>query len=414
MGSVECWSGAHSTAQHSTVQCCTTNMAALNTDKFSLRWNDFPDNVTAIFRQLRSESILSDVTLVCAGGTQVAAHKVVLSSSSSFFRQFFQDNSQDHPWLYMRGVHAELLSWLMDFIYLGEVQVTQASFSGFISLAQDLGVRGLAGLSHNVSQLIKRDERSQAREYLNRHTYADDYSEETGEGDGQGSQYGEESSLVKSEPVMEVDLPENYHLDMPDSPENQLVIVEDEIVDGLTKEEKVKLRVQQRLLNSERQHLHTAAELMTAERLTERGEVNAELDKRISEVIAKRDGVWSCTVCGKSANHKSKLKQHVETHLQGFSHPCLLCGKSYRSRNVLRMHMSRDHKNKGQFEAGLVARTQLEAKLATMVQPEARTHHEAGLVARNQTEAGIEDGIVARPQPAEDGVVAMEHLHTTH
>jgi len=302
----------------------------------------------------------------------------------------------------------------MDFIYLGEVQVTQASFSGFISLAQDLGVRGLAGLSHNVSQLIKRDERSQAREYLNRHTYADDYSEETGEGDGQGSQYGEEPSLVKSEPVMEVDLPENYHLDMPDSPENQLVIVEDEIVDGLTKEEKVKLRVQQRLLNSERQHLHTAAELMTAERLTERGEVNAELDKRISEVIAKRDGVWSCTVCGKSANHKSKLKQHVETHLQGFSHPCLLCGKSYRSRNVLRMHMSRDHKNKGQFEAGLVARTQLEAKLATMVQPEARTHHEAGLVARNQTEAGIEDGIVARPQPAEDGVVAMEHLHTTH
>merc|ERR1712126_133803 len=111
-------------------------------------------------------------------------------------------------------------------------------------------------------------------------------------------------------------------------------------------------------------------------------------------VIAKRDGVWSCTVCGKSANHKSKLKQHVETHLQGFSHPCLLCGKSYRSRNVLRMHMSRDHKNKGQFEAGLVARTQLEAKLATMAQTEA----EPG--SRGHTEDGDE--------------AAREHIHTTH
>ena len=54
-------------------------------DKFSLRWNDFPDNVTAIFRwrsgrrrqwplsrQLRRDSgPLSDVTLVCQGGAKV-------------------------------------------------------------------------------------------------------------------------------------------------------------------------------------------------------------------------------------------------------------------------------------------------------------------------------------------------------
>jgi len=74
--------------------------------------------------------------------------------------------------------------------------------------------------------------------------------------------------------------------------------------------------------------------------------VNKELDKKIEEVILKQDGMWTCKVCGKAAHHKSKLKQHVETHLEGFSHPCPICGKVYRSRNVLRMHTSRDHKNR--------------------------------------------------------------------
>ena len=56
-------------------------------DRFALRWNDFPDNVTAIFRwesgygasvtvvyrQLRRDGQLADVTLMCAGGRQVRA-----------------------------------------------------------------------------------------------------------------------------------------------------------------------------------------------------------------------------------------------------------------------------------------------------------------------------------------------------
>ena len=82
---------------------------------------------------------------------QVRAHKVVLSSSSSFFRQFLRDHSQPNPWLFLRGVDAKLLDWLMDFIYLGEVMVTQESFPAFLALARDLGVRGLTGATPAIS-----------------------------------------------------------------------------------------------------------------------------------------------------------------------------------------------------------------------------------------------------------------------
>ena len=83
---------------------------------------------------------------------QVRAHKVVLSSSSSFFRQFLRDHTQPNPWLFLRGVEAKLLDWLMDFIYLGEVMVTQESFPSFLALARDLGVRGLTGATPAIGK----------------------------------------------------------------------------------------------------------------------------------------------------------------------------------------------------------------------------------------------------------------------
>ena len=136
------------------------------------------------------------------------------------------------------------------------------------------------------------------------------------------------TDVVKTEPQEEesAKLPDFDLLE--DSYDGALVIAEDEDINTLTKEEKVKLRVQQRLLNAERRLMPNATDID----LAEQSEVNAELDRRISDMIVRQDGGWVCTVCGKQANHKSKLKQHAETHLQGYSHPCIMCGKTYRSR----------------------------------------------------------------------------------
>ena len=75
---------------------------------------------------------------------QVRAHKVVLSSSSSFFRQFLRDHSQPNPWLFLRGVEASLILSLMDFLYTGKAEVSEELLTKFIALAEDLGVEGLA------------------------------------------------------------------------------------------------------------------------------------------------------------------------------------------------------------------------------------------------------------------------------
>ena len=60
------------------------------TQKYSLKWNDFTVNVASTFRDLHSRHDFVDVTLACADGSTLEAHKVILSSVSSYFRDILK------------------------------------------------------------------------------------------------------------------------------------------------------------------------------------------------------------------------------------------------------------------------------------------------------------------------------------
>ena len=114
-------------------------------EKLYLQWNDFQQNLTSAFRNLRDDKDFIDVTLACEDGQQVEAHKVVLISSSPFFRSLLQRNKHTHPLIYMRGVKSEDLVAMMDFLYHGEVKVFQENLESFLAIAEDLQLRGLRG-----------------------------------------------------------------------------------------------------------------------------------------------------------------------------------------------------------------------------------------------------------------------------
>ena len=67
-------------------------------EKFSLKWNDFHSNVSKSFSLLRNEDYLHDVTIVSDDNEQIAAHKLVLSTCSEYFKSIFMKNKQhSHP-----------------------------------------------------------------------------------------------------------------------------------------------------------------------------------------------------------------------------------------------------------------------------------------------------------------------------
>ena len=75
-------------------------------EKFCLRWNDFANNISTAFRELRDDKDFFDVTLAC-DDNQLQAHKVILSACSPFFRSVLKKNPHQHPLLYLKGVRYE-------------------------------------------------------------------------------------------------------------------------------------------------------------------------------------------------------------------------------------------------------------------------------------------------------------------
>ena len=114
----------------------------MESEKFCLRWNDFETSISRAFKELREEKDFFDVTLVC-DDSQIDAHKVILSACSPFFRTILIRNPHQHPLLYLKGVkYSELLS-VLNFMYMGEVNVAQEELNSFLSVAEELKVKGL-------------------------------------------------------------------------------------------------------------------------------------------------------------------------------------------------------------------------------------------------------------------------------
>ena len=124
-------------------------MGASGTDNFCLRWNDFAENVSGAFKDLRAESDFFDVTLACSdsGARTLPAHKVILSACSNFFKTTFRQqmnaNKHPNPYIYLRGVTYNDLASILDFIYNGEVNVAQEDLNSFLAVAEELQIKGL-------------------------------------------------------------------------------------------------------------------------------------------------------------------------------------------------------------------------------------------------------------------------------
>jgi len=138
-----------------------------SSEKFCLRWNDFESNISVAFRELREEKDFFDVTLAC-DDSQIQAHKVILSACSPFFRGVLKKNPHQHPLLYLKGVkYKELLS-VLNFMYMGEVNVAQEELNSFLAVAEDLRVKGLTQNNADAGDKSKADSAAKSNSSRNR------------------------------------------------------------------------------------------------------------------------------------------------------------------------------------------------------------------------------------------------------
>ena len=262
-----------------------------SSEKLCLKWNDFQQNMTCSFRDLRTDMEFSDVTLVCDEDQQVEVHKIILKSCSPFFSKVLTKNKHSHPMIYMRGAKAKTLEAIVDFIYYGEANIYQDDLNDFLVLAEELQLKGLSGNHSNIinggtfeepKALTQRNKRLETKRHTKGKPEAIGVKCDTNVRESQ-------TNTFDVKPLAKFD--------------TQMILSEE-----VTKEE-------------------LEGKTMS-------------LMERVDDGLIK----WKCTVCGKASKTRQHMRVHIETHLEGLSYPCNLCGKVSRSSNALNKHISILHR----------------------------------------------------------------------
>ncbi|XP_042224520.1 longitudinals lacking protein, isoforms H/M/V-like isoform X15 [Homarus americanus] len=109
----------------------------------SLKWNNHRSTFLHILGVLRDKQAYTDVTLAC-DGKFYSVHKLVLSTCSDYFCAMFDKTACKSPVIVLKDIKSEDLEALLDYMYLGEVNVRQCDLASLIKAAENLRIKGLA------------------------------------------------------------------------------------------------------------------------------------------------------------------------------------------------------------------------------------------------------------------------------
>ncbi|XP_068246300.1 protein jim lovell-like isoform X2 [Palaemon carinicauda] len=120
--------------------------------EYCLRWNNHRPNLVTVFSELLTSEALVDVTLA-TDGHYIQAHKLVLSACSVYFKDLFGKNPCQHPIVILKDIRIDDLKTVIDFIYRGEVNVSQDRLQDVLKTAESLRIKGLAENPRNYDEI---------------------------------------------------------------------------------------------------------------------------------------------------------------------------------------------------------------------------------------------------------------------
>lgn len=110
--------------------------------QYVLRWNNHKSNLVEILDGLFQKKSYVDCTLH-VDDMKFCVHRVVLAANSAYFQQILQDVPMDHCTILFPGVQGFEMQALLDYMYTGEVNVTQSQIPRIMQIAGQLEVKGL-------------------------------------------------------------------------------------------------------------------------------------------------------------------------------------------------------------------------------------------------------------------------------
>ena len=305
-------------------------------EKLNLEYNNFQSIVSSSFRKLRYDDDFYDVTLVSEDQQQVSAHKVVLSTCSEYFKNVLKKNKHSHPLLCLNDVNFNELKNILDYIYLGQLQILEEDLNQFLKIAQRFQIEGLMEALDTQSE----DESAKKAVMLNFWKSKISNNEEVNVDKKDSCDLiipGNPGDCLEvnmetghpSEDIVKVEDDEDIVL------EEQIDIVEDSILEEQV-EDNLEAQDDEDILEDgfvlktiDKKKIHFSSPNF---------ENIEELNKKIEVMFETRSEGVVCTECRKVSKNKPHAREHAEIHIEGLNFGCKYCDKTYKTRSALRKH----------------------------------------------------------------------------
>ena len=279
--------------------------------QFALKWVSFEDNWKSFVGELRGQSEFTDVTLVTGDGQHLNVHRLILSSFSPVLRTMFGQKSSSNTLLFLRGVGSKCLGAILDFMYLGEVNILEEELDEFLAVAEDLKMKGLTSEDSTQANVLTQVTSTRGMEKM---------------GEAKGRTFD-------INPNKETE----YLARNPQNPG----IVDDQnpILEHPKLNEEKDTKISANIESCETSNI----------KMEPNGPVSRQaIEEMFSKLMVKIEGGYSCSECGKqtfgSKHGSSHMKRHIEAkHIPGLEFNCPHCGQTFSTRNSVARHVIRLH-----------------------------------------------------------------------
>ena len=278
---------------------------------YHLSFDKFPASTSRTFQNLLNDAEFTDVTLVCEDDIQIEAHKVILSSSSSFFHRILLKNPHQHPLIYITGIKHRELERIIHFIYKGETDVAKDDLENFMRSAKELEISELLTSEDDlIVEISGNDAFKSDIKAENVETLIEDFEQQ------------EDTSVVE----FDNETGGNHH-----------VIIEENA--------RSETNIKKQRITSEEKDDDKNLKKFICKNCDYRTNAKAHFYRHIARHPENNSAKFECDDCVKQFNSNEALKYHKKSVHDGVRFTCSYCNHTSSSAQNLKRHDASKHTN---------------------------------------------------------------------
>ena len=325
-----------------------------------IKWSNFQPYTLEALNCFKSESYLTDVTLISEDRKSFPAHKLILTTASEYFEQLFRQNTSFHQtFICLEKVSNSELTDLINFIYLGQVSIPNVKINRFLELANRFSLKGLSQQQNDFPEEVKEelidkdgtetgiyiedtnviDEdsfNSIEGKILNKNTMVKEYEKQDKLDTIEGKE-GLPKNIKQKKSKKFVKNTKRYPLEhLKDKKLSANVTLFEESTESKFRSKMPKIVE----YNSSNDSLHYSNNKNLLIYLDNQLVTIEKVDEALSHLYTKTGQFsYTCHHCSLEAKNASHMKEHAERHLENLRYICSDCGISFKKRYRNRSHI---------------------------------------------------------------------------